>query len=410
MSLSSPAYVQEMQTTNAFYQSLGNSVFWAFTPDELNYGNAWTLWEYAAFEYQHNETLYQSGNFTAGDLATLYNLASQQQWLFNTPDSTGTVKAMAGRTFASKVLQSFQHQMASNGSAEMLTLLFGSFEPMLAFFALSNLATGPSASRFNSLPLHGSTMTFELYSYTPMPMSQSATIPFPSTEELWVRFLFRNGTGASDPFVEYPLFGRGNSEDDMTWSDFVSGMGAFSLVDLVDWCLECASGSLFCEAMLLNYNSEIGSGTDTPKKAKTLSAPIAGVIGATVTIGLLLIVGAILALIGFRLDYHPREKRAVSDLGVLKRSGSGGGFKGAEKLASDTDLTMKGGAGASVVRHERVGSWELNDSPDKRSALDKDVESGRGLSKTTYGRSSEDGHGLGGVDPYGEPVKALDQV
>jgi hypothetical protein len=411
VSLSSPAYVQEMERTNAFYQSLGNSVFWAFTPDELNYGNAWTLWEYAAFQYQHNETLYQSGNLTTEDISKLYNLASQQQWLFNTPDSSGTVKAMAGRTYASKVLQAFQHQMASNGSAEKLTLLFGSFEPMLAFFALSNLATGPSASRFNSLPLHGSTMTFELYSYVPMPMSQSASIPFPSSTELWVRFLFRNGTDASDPFIEYPLFGRGNSEDDMSWQDFVFGMGTFSLDDLVDWCLDCASGSLFCEAMLLNYNSEIGAGVNTPKKARTLSAPIAGVIGATITIGLLLIIGAVLALVGFRLDYHPREKRSVSDLGVLKRSGSGGGFKGAEKLASDTDLTMKGGAGASIIRHERVGSWELNDSPDKKhSAVDKDFESGKGMSKTTYGRPSEDGHGLGGIDPYGEPVKALDQV
>lgn len=400
-----------MESTNAFYQSLASSVFWAFEADELNYGNAWILWEYAAFEYQHNETLYQGGDFTDADLARLYTLASQQQWGFNTPDSSGTLKAMAGRTYASFVLQQFQHQIASNGSAEKLNLLFGSFEPMLAFFALSNLATGPSASRFNSLPLHGSTMTFELYSYAAMPMSQSQSIPFPDTSELWVRFLFRNGTGSSDPFIEYPLFGRGNSQDDMSWSDFVTGMGDFSLDDLVDWCLECSSGSLFCEALVLNYNSEIGSGTETAKKAKTLSAPVAGVVGATITIALMLIVGAILALVGFRLDYHPREKRGAGDLGVLKRSGSGGGFKGAEKLASDTDLTMKGGAGASIVRHERVGSWELNEGPDKKlSALDKDIESGRGTGKSTYGRASEDGHGLGGVDPYGEPVKALDQV
>ncbi|KAE9380286.1 phosphoglycerate mutase-like protein [Stipitochalara longipes BDJ] len=410
--LSSAAYVQKIQSTSAFYQSLSNSVFSAIPTDDLNYGNAWTLWEFAAFEYQHNETLNQSGTFTAAELDTLYNLASQQQWGFNTPDSSGTIQAMAGRTYASYVLQQFQHQIASNGSADKLTLLFGSFEPMLAFFALSDLATGPSASRFNSLPLHGSTMTLELYSYAEIPLSTSEIVPFPDdTSELWVRFLFRNGTGNSDPLIEYPLFGRGNSEDDMSWSDFVFGMGEFSLDDLVDWCSECNSGSLFCEAIMLNYNSETGVGGDTTKKAKSVSSPVAGVIGATVTIAVMLIVGAILALVGFRLDYRPREKGGVSDLGVLKRSVSGGGFKGAEKLASDTDLTMKGGAGASVVRHERVGSWELNDSPDKKqSVLDKDFESGGGMSKTTYGRRSEDAHGLGGVDPYGEPVKALDQV
>jgi hypothetical protein len=282
---------------------------------------------------------------------------------------------------------------------------------MLAFFALSDLATGPSASRFNSLPLHGSTMTFELYSYveTSAPLNEST--PFPDTSSLWVRFLFRNGTGASDALIEYPLFGWGNSEDDMTWSDFVQGMGGFSLDDLIDWCLGCQSGSLFCEALMLGIsNGTTGAGSSSGNKG--LSAPIAGVIGATVTIGLGLIVAAILALVGFRLDYHPREKKGaiVGDLGVLKRSGSGtgGGFKGAEKLASDTDLTMKGGAGASV-RHERVGSWELNENPDKKqSSLDKDIESRTAVSNVDYGRRSEDG--LGGIDPYGEPVKALDQV
>jgi hypothetical protein len=410
--LASAAFVQEMQSTNEFYESLGDSVFWAIPEDDLNYANAWTLWEFAAFEYQHNETLNQSGTFTAAELDTLYNLASQQQWNFNTPDSSGTIQAMAGRTYASYVLQQFEHQVASNGSAEKLTLLFGSFEPMLAFFALSDLSTGPSASRFNSLPLHGSTMTFELYSYAEIPLSVSETVPFPSdTSELWVRFFFRNGTGDSNDLIEYPIFGRDNSQDDMSWSDFVLGMSEFSLDDLVDWCSECNSGSLFCEAIMLNYNSETGSGSSTTTTKKSVSTPVAGVIGAAVTIATTLIVAAILALVGFRIDYRPRQKGGVSDLGVLKRSASGGGFKGAEKLASDTDLTMKGGAGASVLRHERVGSWELNDNPDtKQSALDKAFESGGEMSKTDYGRRSEDVHGLGGVDPYGEPVKALDQV
>jgi hypothetical protein len=156
---------------------------------------------------------------------------------------------------------------------------------------------------------------------------------------------------------------------------------------------------------MLNYNSNTETGSGSSKKGKVLSGPVAGIIGATIAIVLLIIIGTILALIGFRLEYHPREKGVGSNLGVLKRSGSGGGFKGAEKLASDTDLAMKGGAGATIVRHERVGSWELNDSPDKKnSSLAKDIESGR----TNYGRKSEDG--IGGVDPYGEPVKALDAI
>ncbi len=230
-SLSSPAFVQEEEATSAFYESLGNSIFWAFDPSDLNYGNAWTLWEYAAFQYQHNKSIYDSQSFTSNDLDQLFSLASAQQWSFNTPDSNGTLKAMAGRTLASFVLQQFSEQIAYNGSAEKLTLLFGSFEPMLAFFALSNLATGPSASLFNSLPLHGSTMAFELYSFAETATNES--IPFPETSSLWVRFLFRNGTADTVPLIEYPLFGRGNSEDDMRWSDFVDGMDVFALNDWI---------------------------------------------------------------------------------------------------------------------------------------------------------------------------------
>lgn len=86
---------------------------------------------------------------------------------------------------------------------------------------------------------------------------------------------------------------------------------------------------------------------------------------------------------------------------------SGGGFKGAEKLASDTDLRLKGGAGATIVRHERVGSWELNESPtdSKHTSLDKEIESERAAN---YERRSEDG--IGNVNPFGDPVKAVDHI
>jgi len=215
--------------------------------------------------------------------------------------------------------------------------------------------------------------------------------------------------------IEYALFGRGNSEADMSWTDFAQDMGQFSLNDLVDWCTACNTASLFCEALEESQNTN--SSGSCPKSASErsgISPAIGGVIGATVTIAGMIIVAAILMLFGFRLEQRgDRNHKAAGDLGVLKRSGSGnGGFKGAEKLASDTDLRLKSGAGASIVRHERVGSWELNESPTspdrKHGSLDKEIESGRVTSTADYGRHSEDG--LGGVNPFGDPVKALDQV
>lgn len=309
----------------------------------------------------------------------------------------------------------FDHNIASDGVADKMTLLFGSYEPFLSFFALSDLATGPSASRFNSLPAHGSVMTFELFSYAVESANKNLTTPFPNTDDLWVQFLYRNGTDDSQAIISYPLFGRGNSEVAMKWKDFASGMGAFALNDIVDWCTSCKSITLFCEAMednTISQNCSSSSGASSSANKGGISGPIAGVIGATVTIASFILVAAILMLMGFRIDYHDRKASAAGaggDIGVLKRSGSGG-FKGAEKLASDIDLRLKGGAGASVVRHERVGSWELHESPTSpggHSSLDKEIESGRVVSTADYSRHSED---IGHENPFGDPVKPLDQV
>lgn len=205
----------------------------------------------------------------------------------------------------------------------------------------------------------------------------------------------------------------------MPWMDFVQGMGDFSLDEVVDWCSGCNSITLFCEAIEADTSNNTSTSPSTSSGKKSLSPAIAGVIGATVTLAVLLLAALILGLCGFRLNYHEKRKGLgagdVGGIGVLKRTGSGkaGGFKGAEKLASDTDLRLKGGAGASVVRHERVGSWELNESPTDRKSggLDKDIESGRMervVSGADYGRQSEevDDH----VNPFGDPVKPVDQV
>jgi hypothetical protein len=255
-------------------------------------------------------------------------------------------------------------------------------------------------------------MTFELFSNpTSTSPGENLTTAFPPTNELFVRFLFRNGTSDTSPIIEYPLFGRGNSEDDMSWMDFVQGMGDFTVDDVNEWCAACNSITLFCEAIDTDVSNNTSTSSSEACGKKALNPAIGGVIGATVTLAVALLAVLILGLCGFRLESRGRRKGSqdVGGIGVLKRSGSGtqGGFKGAEKLASDTDLTLKGGAGASVVRHERVGSWELNDQKQGNS-LDKDMESGgveRVVSGADYGRRSED-H----VDPFGDPVKPVDQV
>lgn len=369
-------------------------MFGALDYSIVNFDNAYALWEYASYQSIHNTTFQTPSLLSVSDLPTLFNLASEQQWAYLTPQVNSTVQSVAGATLASKVLQQFEHNIASAGIADKMTLLFGTFEPMLSFFSLSSLSEGPSASRFNSLPMHGSILTFELFSYASSSAIENFLVPYPDSSDLYVRFLFRNGTDESEDLVSYPLFHRGNSEADMSWSDFVDGMAEFSLDDVSDWCAACQTATLFCEAIADDLQ------TSTPSSSKSsggIAPTIAGVIGATVTIAVCLLVGALLMLIGFRVEFVPRKDRkgeAATGAAVL-----GGGFKGREKLASDTDLTLKGGAG---IRHERVGSWELNDAK-KDESLDKEIEAGRVVSGADYGRHSEE------ID-VGRPVKPFESV
>jgi hypothetical protein len=292
--------------------------------------------------------------------------------------------------------------------------MFGTFEPMLSFFSLSNLSSAPSSSNFVSLPEPGSVMMLELFSYSDAGenAAQNLSTPFPEVDDLWVRFLFRNGTNDDESITSYPLFGRGLFETDMSWKDFSEQIRDMSITDVATWCTACDAVNLFCQAVENNISNN--SSTSVPYVSLTsgnhdsLAPAIAGVIGAAVTLALFMMIALALISVGYRIDRREKQNPAVrrGDLGVLKRSGSGG-FKGAEKLASDTDLTLKGGAGATVIRHERVGSWELNHSPVSpiaHSSLDKEIEAAR----TDYDRRSEDG--IGNVNPFGDPVKPKDHI
>ncbi|KAK0121118.1 hypothetical protein ONS96_011300 [Cadophora gregata f. sp. sojae] len=437
--VNTPAYVKKIEDTQTYYASLSNTVFHSLDSSTLNYGNALTIYESALYQYRHNSTIFNSPDFTTNDLATLRNLASEQQWTFNTPNGTNTINAIAGRTFAAKVIQKLSDNIASSGAMSKLTVYIGSHEPFLAFFALANLATGPSAPQFNTLPDHGSTMTFELFSIPPADAEQQSTsdMPMPYQDSLFVRFLFRNGSEPGADLRAYTLFGRGNAETVIPWEDFKKAMVAFALTDILDWCRVCETKTLFCTAFEDISSSDDGDASDGSSSdglvsggagntgAGGVSPTIGGVIGATVAVAAFIFLVAGLLLAGFRLEKRKKGGNRVfpdlGDISVLKRSGSGnaggganGGFKGADKLSSDADLAFtpgKGGAGATVVRHERVGSWELGESPNgesrKQGSLDKEIESGRVVSGVDYSRRSRE---LEREDPFVDPVRPVDQV
>lgn len=105
--LSSPAYVNKVFQFEDFYQSLANKVFWEFDESILNFANAWGLYEYAAYQYEHNKSVYNS--LLPAEMAKLRNLASEQQWTFNTATGGNSVNAIAGKTLASKIFTQLSH-------------------------------------------------------------------------------------------------------------------------------------------------------------------------------------------------------------------------------------------------------------------------------------------------------------
>ncbi|KAI2465629.1 phosphoglycerate mutase-like protein [Annulohypoxylon bovei var. microspora] len=340
---------QEMyNSTLNFYETTFAEVFPnTIASSMLNFDYAYDLYDYAQYQYDHNESAQDTLN--ADRLEILRDLASIQQFDLNgNLSASGSqegdmIRAISGRMLAARVVAQLSAHIHSGGSVNKMTLLFGSFEPFLAFFALSNLSSIASTSIFQQIPLPGSAMVFELFS------TVNGT-SYPSEDELWVRFLYRNGTDSDSPMSEYPLFGLGNSETRMRWTDFQDSIAQFSIQDISEWCNLCGSITLFCNA--LSQNSEASSGSLSSGSSNdnvSLSPAVAGVIGAITTIAVFLVAG----LTAFVFGGLRIRRRDSSD--AARRRSSLGGFKGAEKMASDHDISIA----RSGVRHERVGSWEL---------------------------------------------------
>ncbi|KAI8964799.1 phosphoglycerate mutase-like protein [Daldinia sp. FL1419] len=339
-------------STSVFYERTWDEVFPNTLPNTmLNFDYAYDLYDYAQYAYDHDESIHDS--LGEDRLAILRNLANSQQFALNgNLSASGSqqgdmIRAIAGRTLAAKVVSQLSAHIDSAGSANKLTLMFGSFEPFLSFFSLADLPN--VAGTFRQIPNPGATIVFELF-------TTDDDAAYPRQDISWVRFLYRNGSGDDVPLTEYPLFGRSNSETRMTWSDFEAEIGKFAIWELSDWCSMCSSITLFCDA--LTRSSEGLNGSPSGNRANqnsnsSLSPAVAGVIGAATTIavfGLASITAFVFGNLRIRRKGPSNTSRHQSSLG---------GFKGAEKMSSDHDVSIA----KSGARHERVGSWELGGPP-----------------------------------------------
>lgn len=311
----------------------------------VNYWNAYNIFEYVNYMNTHNKTVNTGlgfANTTIGvlkknafDLERAKNgdsLSAIPNWTYN------NITTIAGQTLAMQIASSLSAAtLGAPGSK--LTLMFGSFEPILAFFSLmglyntNNLLSGP----FSTLPDPGSAMIIELIGQG---SGDSAALPY--AQEFMVRFTYRANADVGEPFKAYPL--SSDSSDSLV-IPFTELLGQLQRVsqDSLQWCSTCRA----LYAPWCTSQSSSSSDSSSTSKSSSVSAPVAGVIGAMVTLA----VTGLAALALYFCGVCTFGRRAKSNL----RSGSPGGFKGTDKKASDVDVavTKRG------MAHERMGSWEL---------------------------------------------------
>ncbi|RDI80955.1 hypothetical protein Vi05172_g9115 [Venturia inaequalis] len=418
--------------TTTMYQSIGEALLKGVLPrSDWGYANAYLIWDFVNYLNNHDPAskailddldsrgdIDQMGALASKKQAQIYGDLTQSYFL-----PGDRIRATAGKTLAARMLGMLLDNMASLGKANKLSLFVGEYPPMLSLFSLLELPQ--IDDRFKHIPPFASAIAVELFSWqgNETTSTNEDGFNYPDLSALWVRFLYVNGTSASDNYDQsiksYPLFQRGPSETDMKWSEFETLISNIMMGEISDWCTYCSSQSVFCPSLIDASTSSSLGGSSNSKKNSNMKPQVAGVIGAVVTIGTFAI-ALILAMLFGGVRFSRRDKIKKSELG---------GFKGSAKLASDQDLHLSKNAapvGISTVPiggdmkkgHERAGSWELNDA----TAMDaKDKETQRNTIGSLGGStvasfepdrkpSYEGDEEHDGIDPFESPVHVRESV
>ncbi|KAJ9248551.1 histidine phosphatase superfamily [Paecilomyces variotii] len=285
---SSPQYNSLLESTKSFYQGLSPMLNRTFTEDEMTYKNAYTIFDYLNVASIHNS----SSDFPSADLLTP-QVFQQLQVLANIHEynlaynASDPVRAILGAVLAGQVVQALNETITSGGKSK-LNIQFGAYGTFQSYFGLAQL---PAASvNFTGIPDYASSMSWELVT--------NSTETMPPASDIKVRFLFHNSTitAGSEPTV-YPLFGQDNTL--LSWSDFVDGTNKFAVSSQEQWCQACGNTDSTCASTSSGNSSSTSS---TSGSHHGMSLAVAGVIGAMVTLGVILGLEALFFLLGgFRL-------------------------------------------------------------------------------------------------------------
>ncbi|KAI9846747.1 MAG: hypothetical protein M1838_001154 [Thelocarpon superellum] len=296
---STPEYLDLKAKTDGFYRSLSPIINGTFTEDQTSFKNAYAIFDVLNVASIHNKTINSSNLLTDEVLSQTRTLADQHEFnlAFNASEA---VRAIAGATLAAQIVQQLNDTITTAGK-KSVGIQFGAYGSFLSFFGLAQLTN--ANPQFFGIPDYASTMTFELFTTGP-------ATPFPSADDVQVRFLFHNGTTSniSTP-APFPLFGQ--NQTTLPWSTFASEMDKFAVGTQEQWCSTCGNNTGMCAAAAAPSASNAAAPATSSSSDSGMSLPVAGVIGAMVTLAVLLGLEALFMLLaGFRLVRAPRASAA----------------------------------------------------------------------------------------------------
>ncbi|KAK1139461.1 hypothetical protein N8T08_000740 [Aspergillus melleus] len=299
---SSELYNGILDSSASFYKSLSSMLSGAFSDSEMSFKNAYTIFDYLNVASIHNT----SNTPSDSQLHRLFQLANVEQYnlAYNSSD---TARAVAGSQLAGEMLSALNETVVTKAEKKKLNIQFGSYGTFLSYFGLAQL---PSVNvNFTGVPDYASSMAWELVTDAP-------GTDFPSTSEISVRFVFHNGTvtDGSTP-SEYALYRQPNAT--IPWDKFVEQTKKIAITSDAEWCDVCGNADSKCSSSGSGSDSDSGSGSASAssKDDGGVSRSVAGVIGAMVTLAVILGLEAlVLAVGGFRIA--KKQKKGTAEVPV----------------------------------------------------------------------------------------------
>ncbi|TKA38184.1 hypothetical protein B0A54_09124 [Friedmanniomyces endolithicus] len=317
----SAEYIGLLNSTHELYQSVVPTINGTFNSSTASFKNAYTVWDLINVAEIHNATFDPSNIITSNIFLQLAELSNMHEWglAYNSSDD---MRAIAGMTLAGQVQQFLNGTITSAGK-QKIAIQFGAYGNFASFFGLAipNIETTQPA--LMGVADYASALTFEMFTNSTTAVSSTT---YPSASEIYVRMLFHNGTTSniSEPEV-YPLFGSGQAA--LSWSEFNAGLDKFAVGSTGQWCTACGNFTGSCAAYApggSSGGSSSGSQTGSGGAGRNgLSAAVNGVIGAMVTLAVVLGLAALVLLLG-GLRVVSKKRLAQGAAGSAPMSVGGG--------------------------------------------------------------------------------------